>query len=151
VNVDVAEGDPMRALLDLPAHGRVFLPRNDVRVRLADMARSSPLGAALQDAARFAEPLVRPALGEELWELARPVGLSTKSKRDPHSVVVVEVASSTAANEVHLRKREIVERLRRIAGLERVKDVEIVVKSAHALPVVGGVLGADPRDRRRER
>jgi hypothetical protein len=133
VKVDVAEGDPLRALLDLPAHGGVFLPRNDVRARLAHLAKHSAMGEALQSAAHFAESLVRPALGEELWDIARPVGKSAKREHR----VVVEVGSSTAAQEVHLRKREIVERLRRVRGLETTNDLEIVVLSPRVLPVLG--------------
>ncbi|MBI1945441.1 MAG: DUF721 domain-containing protein [Deltaproteobacteria bacterium] len=126
VPLDVAEGNPLRALLHLPSQGRVWLPKNDLRARIAGSAAGSPFGAALQQAARFAEEIVRGALGEELWALARPVGFADRAE----TRVLVEVSSSTAAHEAQLRSREIVATLRTLPGLARVKAIKVQLASA---------------------
>lgn len=121
VTVDVPDDDPLRALLHLPSRGRVWLPKNDLRARIAGTAAGTPFGAALQQAARFAEEVVRGALGEELWALARPVGFADRAE----TRVLVEVASSAAAHEAQLRSREIVATLRTLPGLARVKGIRV--------------------------
>lgn len=130
VPVDVPEGDPLRAVLHLPAHGRVWLPKNDLRARIVESARGSAFGAALQHAARFAEEPMRSALGEELWALARPVGFADHAE----TRVLVEVASSAAAHEAQLRSREFVGTLRALPGLERVKGIKVLVVSTEPAP-----------------
>lgn len=124
--------DPLRAVLDVPARGRVVLPRNDVRARLAAAAVGTPLGEALRQAARFSEELVRPALGEELWTIARPVGFADKAE----TRVLVEVRSSLAAHEVQLRSQELAHRLRSLPGFRDVKSIKIVVIEAKMLKVL---------------
>ena len=132
-HVPLEPADPMRALLDLPAHGAVYLPKNDLRVRLADASHRGAFGDVLKDVALFAQAHLRPALGEELWELCRPVGFSDKAK----SRVVVEVASSVHAQEAQLRSTELVLRLQQVPGFAAVKGTKIVVVPPVALPVRG--------------
>lgn len=132
VPVDVAEGDPLRAVLHLPAHGRVWLPKNDLRARIAGASQGTPLGAALQQASRFAEEHVRGPLGEELWALARPVGFADRAE----TRVLLEAPSSAAAHEAQLRSREFVGTLRTLAGFERVKAIKVMVVAPSALPVL---------------
>lgn len=131
VPVDVPEGDPLRAVLHLPAQGRVWLPRNDLRAKIAATGKGSPFGEALKQAARFAEEHVRDALGEELWALARPVGFADRAE----TRVLLEVASSAAAHEAQLRQREYVGTLRTLPGLEKVKAVKVLVVAAESLPI----------------
>ncbi|MCC7070569.1 MAG: DUF721 domain-containing protein [Deltaproteobacteria bacterium] len=130
VPLDVEEGDPLRAVLQLPSRGRVWLPKNDLRARIVESARGSAFGAALQHAARFAEEPMRSALGEELWALARPVGFADHAE----TRVLVEVASSAAAHEAQLRSREFVGTLRALPGLERVKGIKVLVVSTEPAP-----------------
>jgi hypothetical protein len=147
VRVDVSEGDPLRTMLDLPHRGRVLLPKNDVRAKMAAAAtgaRTSPFGDVLRKAARFSEELLRPMLGDELWELGRPVGFSDKAE----SRVVIEVTSSVRAHEIKLRSLELLERLRHVPGFESVQSMELVVKRSSALPVVGGSAGKGRRTTR---
>ncbi len=125
VTVDVPEDDPLRAVLHLPAHGRVWLPKNDLRAKIANTTKGSPFGAALQQAARFAEEVIRDAIGEELWALARPVGFADRAE----TRVVVEVTSSAAAHEAQLRTRELVGTLRTLPGMGRVKSIKVLVAS----------------------
>lgn len=125
VPLDVDEGDPLRAVLHLPSRGRVWLPKADLRTRIAQSAHGTAFGAALQQAARFAEEPMRSALGEELWALARPVGFADRSE----TRVLVEVASSAAAHEAQLRSRELVATLRTLPGLDRVKGITVVVRT----------------------
>lgn len=132
VPVDVPEDDPLRAVLHLPARGRVWLPRNDLRAKIAGSSKGTAFGAALQQAARFAEEAIRDALGEELWALARPVGFADRGE----TKVLLEVTSSAAAHEAQLRQREFIGTLRTLRGLERVKTVKIVVVTPEVLPVV---------------
>jgi hypothetical protein len=124
--------DPLRAMLDVPTRGKVVLPRTDVRARIASAAEGTPLGAALRLAARFSEELVRPAIGEELWSLARPVGFADKAE----TKVLVEVRSALTAHEVQLRSQELAHRLRALPGFARVQGVKIVVVEEAALKVV---------------
>lgn len=131
VPVDVPEGDPLRAVLHLPAHGRVWLPKNDLRAKIAATGKGSPFGEALKQAARFAEEHVRDALGEELWALARPVGFADRAE----TRVILEVGSSAAAHEAQLRQREFVGTLRTLPGLEKVKAIKVLVVAAQALPL----------------
>jgi hypothetical protein len=136
--VDVREADPLRGLLDLPAEGAVRLPRNDVRVHLTRSRNrdGSPnlLPDLLRRAARFSERALRPALGEELWGLCRPVGFAGRGER----LVTVQVDSSSLAHEVSLRKRELIRRLNAVPGFEKVRDVRFVVEDRRSIPVVGG-------------
>ena len=142
VRVRVEDHDPLRTLLDLPNAGRVVLPKNDVRVRLAQAAdRTVAFGDALRKAARFSEELLLPVLGDELWELGRPVGFSDKAE----TRVVIEVPSSVFAQEIKLRSLELLERLRRAPGFERVASIELVVKNARSLPVAGRGVRDDGR------
>lgn len=139
----VEERDPLRALLDLPASGPVYLPRRDVRVWLASgqgrrgrqdreqVGQAAPLPGLLRQAARFAEASLRPALGDELWGLCRPVGFGdARATR-----VLVQVTSSALAHEVSLRKRELLARLQHVPGFEQVRDVRFLVEERRALPL----------------
>ncbi|HEY4221395.1 MAG TPA: DciA family protein, partial [Myxococcota bacterium] len=126
----IDDGDPLRTLLDVPARGRVALPKNDVRMRIAQAADGSLFGAALRHAARFAEDVIRPAIGEELWSLCKPVAFSDKAE----SRVIVEVRSSLLAHEVQLRSQELVHRLAKVHA--RVNAIKIVVVAPATLPVL---------------
>jgi hypothetical protein len=133
VRVDLDDNDPLRTVLDLPERGRVILPKTDVRARIAEAAQETPLGAALRLAARFSEEIVRPAIGEELWSMARPVGFNDKAE----TRVIVEVKSALAAHEVQLRSRELLHRLQAIPGFQQLKGVKIVIVEQKVKPVVG--------------
>jgi hypothetical protein len=130
--VDVADGDPLRAVLHVPSRGRVVLPRNDVRNRIVGAAKNTAFGDALRKAARFGEEVVRPAIGEELWALGRPVGFSDKSEVR----VLVEVVSSAHAQEIQMRSQELVFALRKIPGFERIAGIKVIVVSPKMLPVI---------------
>jgi hypothetical protein len=122
--VPLAGGDPLRELLDLPAHGRVRLPSRDVRGTIARVAvDNAAVGATLRKAARFARHVLQPALGDELWLLCRPVGFT-----DRHETrVLIATESSLAAQETQLRSRELVFRLRQTEGFAAVTAVRVVV------------------------
>ncbi len=126
------DGDPLRALLDVPARGKVALPRNDVRMRIAGAARNTPFGEVLRRAARFSEEVVRPAVGEELWSLCRPVGFADRAE----TRVLVEVRSTLLAHEVQLRSQELVHRLKKVPSFASVGAVKIVVVTPAAVPVL---------------
>lgn len=131
--VPLDDGDPLRVVLDVPSRGNVRLPRNDVRMRLAEAAHdNAAFGDALRQASRFSQELLRPVLGEELWSLGRPTGFSDKKE----SRVIVEVPSAMHAYEMQLRSQELVHRLRRVKGFEHVANVKLVVVEAATLPVV---------------
>jgi len=127
--VDVEPGDPLRRLLDLPKSGAVYLPKNDVRTHLVE--GRGALTGLLREASLFSESVLRPVMGEELWGLCRVVGFSDKRRQ----YVAVEVRSSALAQEVRMRSRELLERLRRVPGFEGVKDLRFEVKAA---PRTGG-------------
>lgn len=137
VRVDVEEQDPLRDLLDLPSRGAVRLPPHDIRLHMANVlsrkGSKSELPLLLRKAARFSEKTLRPALGEELWGLCRPVGFA-----DPrYRVLIVQVTSSVLAHEVSLRKRELLHRLQAVPGFEEVRDVRFKVEDKRSLPVIG--------------
>ncbi len=124
VPVPLASGDPLRSLLDLPQHGRLRLPPRDVRGAIARVAADDAvLGDTLRKAARFARHILQPALGDELWVLCRPVGFADKAE----TRVLIATDSSLSAQETQLRSRELVHRLRKTPGFERVAAVRVVV------------------------
>jgi len=124
VPVPLASGDPLRNLLDLPAAGRLRLPRPDVRGTIARIAANDPaFGDTLRKAARFARHVLEPALGEELWLLCRPVGFVDRAE----TRVLVAAESSLGAQEMQLRARELVYRLRQVDGFAAVDAVRVVV------------------------
>lgn len=127
--LDVDKQDPLRALFDLPAEGQVRVLHGDIRKVMTD--KRKPLSRVLRDASSFSEPLLRPALGEELWGLCRPVGFADARR----SRVLLEVPSSAAAHALQMRKRELVQRLSRVPGLDRVEDVRFSVSGALRLAV----------------
>ncbi len=128
--LDVEAHDPLRALFELPDDGKpVRVLRGDVRRVMTD--RKNPLSQLLRDASSFSEALIRPALGEELWGLCRPVGFADARR----ARVLVEVPSSAAAHTLSMRKRELVQRLCRVPGLDRVDDVRFSVAGRQRLPV----------------
>jgi hypothetical protein len=131
VKVDVGEGDPLRALLDLPRTGAVVLPKNDLRAKLGETSEKTSFGGLLRKAARFSEELVRPALGEELWELGRPVGFADAGE----TRVLVETTSSVRAQELQLRGTELVTLLRLVPGMGRVQHIQLLVRPPTSLPV----------------
>lgn len=137
VRVDVEEHDPLRELLDLPSRGAVRLPPHDIRLHLTNaLSRkgdTSVLPPLLRRAARFSEKTLRPALGEELWGLCRPIGFADGRGRR----VLVQVTSAALAHEVSLRQKELLHRLRAVPGFEEVKELRFVVDDKKALPVVG--------------
>lgn len=133
VRLRMEEGDPLRAMLDLPRTGKVLLARNDVRAKMSQASEGSAFGSVLRKAARFSEEVVRPMVGEDLWELGRPVGFSDQAE----TRVVIEVSSSVRAQEIQLRSTELVERLRAIPGFSHTRAVHILLKNSSALPVVG--------------
>jgi len=138
VRLELPDGDPLRAMLDLPATGVVRLPKNDVRVHLVRMRTRAGEHNALPDllrrASRFSERTLRPLLGEELWGMCRPVGFSDKRGR----IVTVRVDNAALAHEISLRKRELLSRLRAGPGFESVKDVRFKVEQPSARPIIGG-------------
>lgn len=125
--LELPDGDPLRTLLDLPTHGTVRLPKNDVRTHLVKARTKSGEARGLPDllrrASRFSERTLRPVLGEELWGLCRPVGFGDKRGR----IVTVEVDNSALAQEVSMRKRELLSRLRTAPGFENARDVRFRV------------------------
>jgi hypothetical protein len=124
VPVPLHAGDPLRGLLDLPSHGRLRLPRRDLRGAIARVAHEEPaLGDVLRKSARFARHILEPALGPELWLLCRPVGFVDKAE----TRVLVAAENSLAGQETQLRSRELVYRLKSVVGFERVDAVRVVV------------------------
>jgi hypothetical protein len=67
VALDVAERDPLRALLHVPATGKLRVARNDARAKIANAAARGVFGDVLHKAARFAPEVLEPALGEGRW------------------------------------------------------------------------------------
>lgn len=132
VRVSLDDDDPLRTVLDVPARGKVLLPKADVRARIAEAAEGTSLGEVLRQVARFSDEFLRPALGEEIWALCRPVGFSDKAQRR----VLLEVRSSMAAHEVQLRSREIVVRIRKVPGFEKIEGTKIVVVERSAFRVL---------------
>lgn len=116
--LDLSEDDPLRKLLDVPARGPVWVRRGDVRGAMTDH-----LGGLLRQAAPFAEGALRPILGEELWGLCRPTGFGDTRREQ----LVVRVASSALAQEVQMRRVELLDRIRRVPGFEKVKTLRFVV------------------------
>jgi hypothetical protein len=131
--LDVDDNDPLRGLFDLPSDGPVRLPRHDLRVHLTGSVRTrgkSGLPDLLRKAARFSEKVLRPALGEELWGMCRPVGFGDRHGRR----VVVEVHSSALAHEVSMRQRELLHRLQAVPGFSQVKEVRFSVPEPRRRP-----------------
>jgi hypothetical protein len=125
--LELPDGDPLRAMLSLPASGVVRLPKNDVRAHLV-RARSregerGTLPDLLRRASRFSERTLRPVLGEELWGLCRPVGFADRHGR----VITVQVDNAALAHEISMRKRELLSRLRAAPGFENARDVRFKV------------------------
>jgi hypothetical protein len=124
----ISEGDPLRGLLDLPQEGKVILARHDLRTLLLRAAPTREQGEVglvplLRRAARFGDDVLRPALGEDLWALCRPVGFADKNE----AKLLVEVRASVFAQEVSLRKAELLHRIQRVRGFESVNDVRFVI------------------------
>jgi len=67
--------------------------------------------------------VLEPALGEELWLLCRPVGFVDRAE----TRVLVAAESSLGAQEMQLRARELVYRLRQVDGFAAVDAVRVVV------------------------
>lgn len=132
--VPLDDGDPLRVVLDVPARGPARLPKNDIRMRIAEASNNTLFGQALRQAARFSEELLRPVLGEDIWAIGRPVGFSDKKE----TRVLVEVKSALLAHEMQLRSQELVHRLQAVKGFEGVVGVKLVVVEPRALPIVGG-------------
>lgn len=131
--VPLEDGDPLRAVLDVPARGYVRLARNDVRMKIAEAAHSNnAFGAALRQAAKFSEELLRPTLGEDIWAIGRPVGFSDKNE----TRVIVEVKSALLAHEMQLRSQELVHRLKKVRGFDNVAHIKLVVVEPSVLPVL---------------
>ena len=133
-SIHLADNDPLRTVLDVPARGRVLLPKNDLRVHIAAAARATTFGDVLRLAARFSEEIVRPVLGEELWALGRPVGFSDRKQ----SRVLIETSSVSKAHEIQLRSPELVHRLKSTPGFENTKSVKIIVVEPNVLLVKPG-------------
>lgn len=125
--LDVEENDPLRRLLDLPDRGPALVPLGDVRGAMVKSFRG-----LLKQAAPFAEALLRPALGEELWVRCRPVGFADARR----ARILVEVPSSPVAHELMMMKGDIVRRLKSVPGLESVKDLRFVVREQTFLPLL---------------
>ena len=124
VAVPLPPGDPLRGLLDLPAEGRVRLPRRDVRGTIARVAvDNTVVGETLRKAARFARHVLQPALGDDLWLLCRPLGFVDKAE----TRVLVATEHSLGAQETQLRSRELVHRLKQVEGFADVCAVRVVV------------------------
>ncbi len=122
--VPLGANDPLRTLLELPAEGRLRLPRGDVRGVIADVATGDlNFGALMRAVAIFARPVMEPAMGPELWTLCRPVGFSDQRR----TRVLVAAASSVGAQEAQLRSMEIVHRLRQVDGLKHIVGVKVQV------------------------
>lgn len=119
--VPLDDRDPLRDVLGLPRAGGVRLLRTDVRQHAAGL--EGPLGDALRESARFLPSQMRRVLGEELAGLCRVLGFADAHRRR----VLIGVSSSALAQEVAMRKPELLARLRAQPGFEKVKDVRFEI------------------------
>lgn len=118
---------PLKNVLGIPKNVS-RLPREDIRsqlVRSSSDESPTSLTALLKQALPFAPQMLQAALGSELYRLARPVGFADKR----HHVVLIEVDSASAAQEISYRKDEIISRLKCIQGFEHISDVRYTVKN----------------------
>jgi hypothetical protein len=122
IPVPLIPGDPLRDLLDLPAQGRVRLPKSDLRGRIARVADRAPaFGDTLRQAAAFSSHLLEDALGPELWALCRPLGYIDQRQKK----VLVQCDSPALAQETQLRAQELLWRLKQVPGLAHVTGVKV--------------------------
>lgn len=117
----VPSGDPLRSLLSLPERGSVRVLPGDLREKMIDP--KSPLTSLLRDVSIFSEDRLRRALGDELWSHCTPIGFADSRR----SRVLVEVSSSSVANTMQMRRAEILDRLRALAGFESASELRFQV------------------------
>jgi len=122
--VAVKPGDPLRALLEVPAQGMVRLPGQDLRSKMARVfTNESAMGDAVRKSAMFHSERMEAVLGPDLWNLGRPVGFADRKQ----TRVLIASSSSTAAQETQLHSLELLHRLQKVPGLEHIVGVKVQV------------------------
>jgi hypothetical protein len=105
-------------ILSLPKSIGAELPKQDIR----GLILKSPLADLLKQAACFAPEVLKPILGEELFSKIKPVGFGDKM----HKTVLIQVESSSMAQEMSFRKLDILNRLKRLKEFEQVADLRFM-------------------------
>jgi hypothetical protein len=123
----VGDGEPLRSMLAVPASGPVHLARNDLR---HSMLKNENLVNVLKQSSVFHESRLRPVIGDELWMLGKICGYADRH----HRTVLVEVTSSMAAQELHLRQNEYLRRLQRVPGFENLRGLKFKVRDRKSIP-----------------
>lgn len=111
---------PLRQLLDLPEQGTARLPNTDMRVRLA--STNEAMSKLIEKAAVFSEEFLRPLLGDQLWNLCRPIGYADRDQK----IIQAEVPTSAHLFEMQWYKAQILYALRKHPALAHITDIRFV-------------------------
>lgn len=117
--IKAPENDPVRDLLGLPRIGRPLLPKEDIRVHMARFISHTKLLATLGDMANN----VHDSLGE-FSHFARFAGFMDKRQ----TILLLDVKSAGAAQELALNKVHLLSRLRKVPELTGLMDFQCRVR-----------------------
>lgn len=118
--IKTTEDDPLRDLLGLPRIGRSLLPHEDIRVHMAKFLSSTK---KLSTILSFDAAGIEQKLGREFSSKCKPIGFADNQKK----ILLVEVSSPLAAQEIAFSKTLLISRLKKIAGFESISDLRFKI------------------------
>jgi|GEM_PF-4630100 len=117
--IKAAQNNPIRDLLGLPRIGRALLPREDIRVHLANFLAKANMSIELLAAASEPQTL--------LGEFAKQCSFAGFVDKD-HRIMLLHVKSPVVAQELTFQKLALLKRIRKTPQMAKVLDVQFRVK-----------------------
>lgn len=115
-----AQNDSIRDLLGLPRIGRALLPREDIRVHLANFLAKANVSIDMLAAANEPQTL--------LGEFAKQCSFGGFADKD-HRVMLLHVKSPVIAQELTFQKLALLKRIRKTPEMAKVLDVQFKVRA----------------------
>ena len=113
--------EQLREVLCVPEECYSHIPKTDIRSHmLTFLGKKNSLLAKIETALPFSEKILRPALGDELYEQLNIVGYADTFKR----YILCEPASPSLLHELNFQKPKIMQKLRSIEAFRQVRGLK---------------------------
>ena len=124
---------PLAQVLDVDSKDKAILAPNDIRTHMLKSSKKSrfkeesTLLSLLTQAAPFAETLLTKTLGPNTYKRFKPVGYANRAA----TILLVEITSAADAYEFNFHKNDLLKKLQKHPGFEKIVDIKLSQKIAY--------------------